>query len=114
MEEGRDERLQDLPRRLVGGAGSPRYARRKDGNQDAIVEYLEQCDGVFVFPLQHPVDLLVEIDGEIFLWEVKSARGSYTEAQLRFRERGFSYATITTPYEAACEVDRVRARHHLY
>ncbi len=91
----------------MGSSGSPRYARRKDANQDAIVEYLEQCSEVRVFPLQHPVDLLVEIDGELFLWEVKSDRGSYTEAQLRFRERGFTYATITTVDEAACEVNRV-------
>jgi hypothetical protein len=51
-----------------------RYAKRRDGNEAAIVAALEAV-GCQVERLDRPVDLLVGFRGQTFLIEVKDPRG---------------------------------------
>ena len=51
-----------------------RYARRRDGNEAAIVAALEAV-GCQVERLDRPVDLLVGFRGQTYLMEVKDPKG---------------------------------------
>jgi hypothetical protein len=56
------------------GRGQPRFARRRDANEPAIVAAL-QAAGCVVTRLHEPVDLLVGRDGTNYLLEVKLPLG---------------------------------------
>lgn len=51
-----------------------RYGKRRDGNEQPIIDALEAA-GCQVERLDRPVDLLVGYDGQTYLMEVKDTRG---------------------------------------
>jgi hypothetical protein len=85
----------------------PRYAKPIDRNQRSIIDAAESL-GCKVFVLLHPVDLLVEIGGRLYLWEVKrpGKAKQLTNAQREFRRR-WTFATIETEADVAREVGRI-------
>lgn len=64
-----------------------RYAKKRDANEQVIIEKL-QSFGYDVEPLgDAPFDLLVTRDERLWLLEVKGKRGKLTPRQVAFRER---------------------------
>lgn len=79
-----------------------RKAPKRDQNEALIVEALEAA-GATVRRLSDTglPDLLVGIDDQNYLMEVKAERGRLTNAQIVFMEEwGGSVAIVTTPEQA--------------
>jgi hypothetical protein len=85
---------------------APRFAQRKDENQDDIVDALEKI-GADVWVMHQPCDLLVGFRGRNVLLEVKRLKGGSkpTPAQVKWNKswRG-QRATVRTPEEAIAAV----------
>jgi len=62
------------------GNGPPRYAKKRDANEQEIVRALRQM-GVDVYLLDRPLDLLIEFRGEWIVMEVKTEEGTMTQDQ---------------------------------
>lgn len=86
----------------------PQYAQRKDGNQQDIIDALEEI-GCDVWVAHQPVDLIVGFRGRSYLLEVKRPKEKVrTPAQLKFHRdwRGHK-AIVRTAQEA---IDAVMER----
>ncbi len=78
-----------------------RYAKRRDANQGAVIQALEQV-GAEVWVLDRPCDLLVWYRGVLHGLEVKAAAGRYTQKQQEDRQEGRAQwvRTVRGPVEA--------------
>lgn len=79
-----------------------RYAAKRDKNESAIVDALRKA-GATVTPISGAGvgDLLCGFRGNNYLLEIKTKRGTLTEAQKQFRERWQGqYAVCRTDIQA--------------
>ena len=78
-----------------------RYRKRRDANQPAIIQALEQV-GAEVWVLDRPCDLLVWFRGVLHGLEVKLPKGRYTPKQQEDRAEGRAawIKTVRDPVEA--------------
>ena len=79
-----------------------RYAARVDANQMQVVSALRAA-GAYVWIIGLPVDLLVNYNNEVFLFEVKTdSKKKLTKLQLDFFEKwkGASLHRINGPEDA--------------
>lgn len=86
-----------------------RWDRRVDTNQQDIIDEAKRL-GADVEVIGQPVDLLVEICGLNFLWEVKRpAKSEWTVAQIRFLKRWKAgVTTMETKRDVRDFIERVR------
>lgn len=82
---------------------------RRDANEREIIEALEKV-GVEIYQ-RLPSDLLCWYRGRWRVLEVKTPRGTFTEAQkaLRAEGKGEGIITVRTPMEAIRSMEAVRA-----
>lgn len=59
------------------------FNNKRDANEPEIIEALE-AEGVAVYKLDKPADLLCSLSGRTFLVEVKSKNGKQTDQQVKF------------------------------
>jgi Holliday junction resolvase len=94
------------------------YARRTDSNSKEIVAALRGL-GVQVFDMQRAAgtipgfpDLLCVYRGEMYLIEVKTLRGAFTEDQFKFHTAwvGPPIYTMRSVVDAECWVSRMRTK----
>lgn len=65
--------------------GLARFNNKRDANEPEIISALES-EGVKVFKLDKPADLLCSIDEITFLVEVKTDKGKQTDFQKNFEQ----------------------------
>jgi Holliday junction resolvase len=80
-----------------------RYAKRRDENEQEIVDALEAI-GCSVVRLDKPVDLLVGHQARNYLLEVKGEKGRLTKGQQEFMKMWRGQVRVVTTAEEAIEV----------
>ncbi len=80
-----------------------RYAKRRDSNEQEIVDALEAI-GCSVVRLDKPVDLLVGHSARCYLLEIKGENGRLTQGQKDFMKTWQGQVRVVTTPEEAIEV----------
>jgi hypothetical protein len=76
-----------------------RHKNRRDTNEGVIVATL-QANGVQVYPMDQPCDLLCLFRGEVHLVEVKAPKGKLTDAQEEFLNDGWPLTILRSVEDA--------------